>query len=83
MDEPPKLRKLEPPPTDIAETLQDVLKCADGYEGIIVLAMGKDGMARLRTSTLSTETKCFLTMFLLSFFSQGLQCIEDDDGSPG
>lgn len=48
---------------DVKQTLQEALEQADEFEGVVILALTKDGGQILRSSTMSGYQKCFLFSF--------------------
>lgn len=59
-----------PSKLQVKECLNEMLDRADHLEGVIVVALNKDGTQFLSTSAMSHESKCFLKCFFDAYVAQ-------------
>jgi hypothetical protein len=50
--------------TDVKETIEECLKISDSLDGVIILALNKEGQQLMSTSNMSMFQKLFLKAFL-------------------
>jgi hypothetical protein len=74
---PSNLRELKAPETDVKETLEKALAQAEGFEGVVVIALTKDGKQWLRGSSMTAMQKAFLLQFHQAVMTKWF-ALEDD-----
>lgn len=67
------------PPSDVGDVLVDALERLELFEGVVIIALRKDGMQEMRTSTMSAYQKCYLAAFHQAVMLRWFEEIQDEE----